>query len=68
MWLIPLKDRVIVRDFRIRLVFRQFERSRCEGVESELVVGNLMRNEELLDQAWMDVNTVDYVEKTSRGL
>ena len=68
MWLIPLKDRVIVRDFRIQLVFRQFERSRCEGVESELVVGNLMRNEELLDQAWMDVNTVDYVEKTSRGL
>lgn len=65
MRLIQLKDRVIVRDFRIQLVFQQFERSRCEGVRIVLEVGKLMKNEELLDRALMDGNTVGYVGKTS---
>lgn len=55
-----------MRDFRTQLVFRQFERSRCEGVRNVLEVVKLMKNEELLDRALMDVNTVDYVEKTLR--
>jgi hypothetical protein len=62
--LIQLKDRVIVIDFRIQLVFRQFERSRCEGVRIVLEVGKLMKNEVLLDRALMDENTAGYVEKT----
>ena len=51
MWPGSLKDRVIVKDFRVRLVFPQFERSEYEMVGIEKGAETSMMNEELLGQA-----------------
>jgi hypothetical protein len=58
-------NRVIVRDFLIRLVSRRFEMLGCGVAENERVVVMLTRIEVLLDRALTDESKVCCVEKTS---
>jgi hypothetical protein len=58
-------NRVIVRDFLVRLVSRRFEMLGCGVVGNELVVVMLTRIVVLLARALTDESKVCCVEKTS---